>query len=165
MSEISRDGAADQAPNSSGKTDQPMTDERTGLSIDPTRIGHVGAGKPEPSILATSAWLGLVIGMIEVSILLIEKYQNHVATIGALRLNRHYPWMIPLAHMALFLAFGLALHLFEKTKPDVARRATSLVLGSLAILELLLTIRVLSTIACVLLGCGLASRLIPKLRP
>jgi arylsulfatase A-like enzyme len=163
MTEISRDGAADLAPNTSGKTDRPMTDGRNGSSIDPTRIGHDGVRKPDPSILATSAWLGLVIGMIEVSILLIEKYQNHVATIGALRLNRHYPWMIPLAHMALFLAFGLALELFEKTKPTIARQATSLVLGSLAILELLLTIRVLSTIACVLLGCGIASRLIPRL--
>ena len=125
---------------------------------------RTSSGKPEPSLVATAAWLGLVIGLIEVGVLLLEKYQNRVATIGALRLNRHYPWMIPVAHVALFVAFGLALELFAKTRPD-ARPASvsSLVLGSLAILELLLTIRVLSTIACVLLGCGMASRLIPML--
>ena len=56
-----------------------------------------------------------------------------MATIGALRLNQHYPWMIPVAHLAIFVAFGLALELFERTKPDAARRVSSLVLGSLVI--------------------------------
>ncbi len=139
-----------------------MTDRRTGAPIDPHCNREDGDRKPD-SLLATSAWLGLIIGLIEVSILLVEKYQNRVATIGALRLNRHYPWMIPVAHVVLFLAFGLALELFAKTKPSLARQVSSLVLGSLAILELLLTIRVLSTIACVLLGCGIASRLMPRL--
>jgi arylsulfatase A-like enzyme len=144
MSEISRGEPADPAPDSG-------------------RDRREGARKPEPSLVATAAWLGLMIGAIEVSILLVEMYQNRVATIGALRLNRHYPWMIPVAHLALFVAFGLALELFAKTKRDAAHRVSSLVLGSLAILELLLTIRVLSTIACLLLACGIASNLIPRL--
>ena len=126
-------------------------------------VGEPGDRTPEPRLVATAAWLGLMVGMIEVGVLLFQAYQNRVATIGALRLNQHYPWMIPVAHLAIFVAFGLALELFEKTRPEAARRVASLVLGSLVILELLLTIRVLSTIACVSLGCGIASNLVPRL--
>ena len=163
MSEISRGGAADHAPDAPGGDDGPMTEGRAGSSIHRAREGDDGVEKPEPRLVAEAAWLGLMVGLIEVGVLLVEKYQNRVATIGALRLNRHYPWMIPVAHVALFVAFGLALELFAKARPSLARRASSLVLGSLVILELLLTIRVLSTIACLLLGCGLASRLVPML--
>jgi arylsulfatase A-like enzyme len=165
MPENSKVGAAEPLPEKSGIPDRSRPDETTGSSMHPSRAGDDVVDRPEPSILATSAWLGLMIGVIEVSILLVEKYQNHVATIGALLLNRHYPWMIPVAHVALFVAFGLALELFGRSRPALAQSISSLVLGSLAILELLLTIRVLSTIACVLLGCGIASRLIPKMEP
>jgi arylsulfatase A-like enzyme len=117
----------------------------------------------EPRLIATAAWLGLMIGLIELSALLIQALQNRASAVGTLRLNRHYPWMIPVAHLGLFLAFGLVLELLAKTKPELARRVSALVLGSLVILELLLTIRFLSTIACVLLGAGIASRLLPRL--
>ena len=66
---------------------------------------------PVPGPWPTSAWLGLVVGLIEVGVLLVEQLnRTDVATIGALRLNRHYPWMIPAhASLAIFVGFGLAL--------------------------------------------------------
>ena len=30
-------------------------------------------------------------------------------SLGAVQMNRHYPWMIPASHLALFLALGLPL--------------------------------------------------------
>lgn len=110
MSEISRGGA-------SGEVDR--STERVG----PRSNGQARVRKPEPSLVATAAWLGLVIGMIEVGVLLVEMYQNRVATIGALRLNRHYPWMIPLAHMALFVAFGLASNYSPRPSPPRPARS------------------------------------------
>ena len=126
-------------------------------------IGPPCAERSAPGFLATAAWLGLVIGLLEVGILLVEKYQNRVATIGALRLNRHYPWMIPLAHLAVFGAVGLGLELIRRARPSLANRLAPLALGTLSVLALLLSIRVLNTIACVLLACGVAWRLVPRL--
>src|SRR4051794_1928413 len=54
--------------------------------------------------LASACWLGLVMGLVELGLLLIDRARNHVSMIGALQLNRHYPWMIPASHLAVFAA-------------------------------------------------------------
>ena len=123
-----------------------------------------GRARVAPGWLATAAWLGMVVGLVEVGLLLVEKQQNHVATIGSLRLNRHYPWMIPLAHLAVFGGIGLALELIRRAWPTLAHRLAPRVLGGLAILALLATVRVLNTTACVLLACGIAAQLVPRVR-
>ena len=123
-----------------------------------------GRTRPVPGWISTASWLGLMIGLAEVLMLVIEKQLNHVALIGALRLNRHYPWMIPASHLAIFAACGLGLEVFRRAAPDLARRIAPRVLASLALLSILLATRTLDTIACVLLACGLATQLIPRLR-
>ncbi len=119
--------------------------------------------KPSPGYLASAAWLGLVVGLVEVGFLLIQKYQNQVSMIGALRLNRHYPWMIPLSYLAVFGAFGLMLELLRRVWPRFSRRVAPAALGTLALVSLLLRIHGLDSIACVLLGCGVASQTVPRL--
>ncbi|WP_435006107.1 sulfatase [Tundrisphaera lichenicola] len=129
--------------------------------------GHITdrKGKPtSPNYLLVACWLGLVLGLIEVGLLLYYKYQNHVSLIGTLRLNRHYPWMVPASHLAIFAGLGLALELLRRFRPKLGSRVAPLTLATLALFSLLLTIRVLDTIACVLLAGGLASQLIPRLR-
>jgi arylsulfatase A-like enzyme len=147
----------------SGRTDARPGGRSESSQGHPTVVPPAPSARPSPGPLATAAWLGLVVGLVEVGILLVEMYRNRIATIGALRLNRHYPWMIPLAYLALFAAFGLALEAYRRIRPASARRLAPIVLGSVAVLGLLLAFRVLSTIACVLLACGIASRLIPRL--
>ena len=117
-----------------------------------------------PCLLATAAWLGIVIGLLEVGVLLIEKQRNQVSTIGALRLNRHYPWMIPTAHLAFFGACGLALELIRRAHPAAARRIAPFALGSLALLAILITIRSLHPLASVLLACGIATQVVTRLK-
>ena len=132
-----------------------------------SEVGRVAAEtdgtRSEPGYLASSAWLGLVVGLFEVGFLLYQKSQNQVSLIGSLRLNRHYPWMIPLSYLAVFGAFGLSLKLLRKVWPNLTRRVAPTALGALALMSLLLLIHGLDTIACVLLACGIASQLVPRI--
>ncbi len=115
-----------------------------------------------PRYLAVAMWWGVVIGLVELLMLVVEKQNNHIATLGSLRLNRHYTWMVPLAHLAIFAVFGLVLDLFGRVRPAFVRRYAPRAIGALSLLALLLTIRQLDTIACVLLACGLAWQLVPR---
>ncbi len=132
-----------------------------------SEVGRVVADaeetRPLPGYLAPAAWLGLVVGLVEVGILLYQKYRNQVSMIGSLRLNRHYPWMIPLSYLAVFVAVGLALELLRRARPGLARRVAPAALGALALTFLLQQVQGLATVACVLLGCGVASQAVPRL--
>ena len=120
--------------------------------------------KALPGFVAMAIWLGMVIGLFEVGLLLVEKQRNQVSSIGALRLNRHYPWMIPTANLAVFGAVGLGLELLRRAKPGLAIRLAPTVLGALTSLAILLTFRSLHTLACVPLACGIATQVVPRLR-
>jgi arylsulfatase A-like enzyme len=122
------------------------------------------SNKVAPCLLATAVWLGIVVGLLEVAVLLVEKQQNQVSMIGALRLNRHYPWMIPTAHLVLFGTCGLALEVIRRAHPGAARRIAPLVLGALFLLAILITIRTLHPLACLLLACGIASQLVTRFK-
>ena len=123
-----------------------------------------GRAEVAPCLLATAAWLGIVVGLLEVGVLLIEKQQNQVSMIGALRLNRHYPWMIPTAHLAFFGTCGLALELVRRARPTLARRLAPMALGALALLAILITIRSLHPMASVFLALGIATQVVTRLR-
>jgi arylsulfatase A-like enzyme len=119
---------------------------------------------PSPGYLAMAMWLGVVIGLVELGMLVIEKQNNHVASLGALRLNRHYTWMVPASHLILFTVVGLGWVLVGRLRPELARRFAPRTLGAMTLLAVLLTIRQLDTIACVLLAGGLAWQLVPRAR-
>ena len=116
-----------------------------------------------PCLVTTAIWLGIVVGLLEVGVLLIEKQRNQVSTIGALRLNRHYPWMIPVANLAFFAASGLALEMVRRARPGLAGRLAPWALGALSLLAVLITIRSLHPLASVLLACGLATQIVTRL--
>jgi arylsulfatase A-like enzyme len=126
---------------------------------------EVQANVYPPRFLGVAMWLGVTIGLIELGMLVVEKQHNHVASLGALRLNQHYPWMVPVSHLAIFTAVGIACELVRRFKPTLASRFAPRALGMLTLLVLLLTIRQLDTIACILLAGGLAWQLVPRARP
>jgi hypothetical protein len=65
---------------------------------------------PTPlAIVLMAQWLGLVTGLLELGLLLVRNYLYGTATLGALQLNRHFPWMIPVTHLMIFSIAGLAL--------------------------------------------------------
>lgn len=114
-----------------------------------------------PSAFATAIWLGLVVGMLEVTLLVTQKSLNHVALIGSLRLNQHYLWMIPLSHLVVFATVGMALELLARTRTKVALMLVPRALACLGALALLLAFRELNPIASILLALGIAARVVP----
>ena len=125
--------------------------------------------KPDPqparpmtlAVFSTAVWLGLVVGILELGLLIYQKWLNHVAMIGSLRLNQHYLWMIPLSHLIVFATFGIALELFARTRTKAARLIVPRALACLAALAFLLAFRELNPIASVLLALGVAARVVP----
>ena len=113
--------------------------------------------------VATSCWLGIAVGLIQLGLLLLEKKNNHVASLGALRLNRHFLWMVPVAHLMIFASWGFLWVLIRRYQPAVAQRFAPRAIAALAILSFLLTIQQIETIASILLACGLAWQLVPRL--
>src|SRR4051812_37817771 len=103
-----------------GKRDRPMTDpatSETGRAIRPRRlvtslIADPSAPETRPTPLAVvlmAVWIGLVTGLLELVLLLVRNYFYGTATLGALQLNLHFPWMIPVTHLIIFGIAGLAL--------------------------------------------------------
>ena len=70
--------------------------------LEESRRTPVRPPGPRRADLASAAWLGLAVGLLRSAAWLYQKYQNQVSTIGSMRLNRHYPWMIPLSDLAVF---------------------------------------------------------------
>ena len=123
-----------------------------------------GPAEDAPCLLSVAAWLGIVVGLLEVGVLLIEKQQNQISMIGALRLNRHYPWMIPTAHLVFFGACGLVLELVRRARPGLARRLAPMALGALSLMAVLITVRSLHPLASLLLSMGIATQVVTRLR-
>ena len=121
---------------------------------EPSRLRGVG-------VFTMAVWLGLVVGLLEVGLLVAQKWLNHVSLIGSLRLNQHYVWMIPLSHLIVFATFGIALELFARTRTRAARLFVPRALACLAALAILLAFRELNPIAAVILALGVAMRVVP----
>ena len=124
--------------------------------INPETPRPVAAG-----VFTTAVWLGLVVGLLEVTLLVTQKWLNHVSLIGSLRLNQHYLWMIPLSHLIVFAIFGVALELFARTRTKAARLIVPRALACLAALAFLLAFRELNPIAAIILALGVATRVVP----
>ena len=112
-------------------------------------------------IFTTAIWLGLVVGMLEVTLLVAQKSLNHVALIGSLRLNQHYLWMIPLSHLVVFGVVGACLELLARTRLSMARVVVPRALAWLAAVAFLLAFRELNPIASIILALGIAARVVP----
>ncbi|MEJ7637412.1 MAG: hypothetical protein WKF75_05310 [Singulisphaera sp.] len=106
-------------------------------------------------------WFGLVTGLLELGLLLVRNYLYGTATLGALQLNRHFPWMIPITHLMIFSIAGLALAPLALLRARCVLRLAAFLLCTLSFFGLLATIPGLYAAACVILACGLASRLAP----
>lgn len=64
-------------------------------------------GSPElPSLLLLSVWFGVITGLLELCLVYTRNYISGWSSLGALQISRHFPWMIPLANLVLFLGWG-----------------------------------------------------------
>src|SRR4051812_48442782 len=73
---------------------------------------------PHPFVL--SIWLGLVTGLLELGLVHARNHLMGWSTLSALQVSRHFPWMIPVANLALFLGWGLVVMLLGRAWSRVA---------------------------------------------
>ena len=103
-----------------------------------------------------AVWFGLVTGLLELASI---HARNHLAgwsSLSALQISRHFPWMIPIANLTIFLTCGVVFGLLGRVWPRLACRSSLLFLCFLASLALFLTIPGLYTTACLALAAGLS---------
>jgi arylsulfatase A-like enzyme len=101
-----------------------------------------------------------VAGLIEVVLLVVRV---KLFEKGVFLKSSHFPWMVPVADLGLFLVLGLVVALVAKVWPS---RGPSLAIGGfvfLATLGPLLLVRGLMALACVILAAGLARLATPFL--
>jgi arylsulfatase A-like enzyme len=106
-------------------------------------------------VLASAAWFGLATGLIEVGILGVWHHLVIATVLGSLQMNRHFPWMIPLAHFGVFLICGLPVAVLAAVRPGQGRRAANFLFGMMASFALLLMIRGIHPAAVGIMSIGL----------
>ncbi len=110
-------------------------------------------------VLVSAFWFGAVTGLAEVGVLFVWHLIRSEAVLGALQLNRHFPWMIPLAHLAIFLTVSIPVAILALVRPRLAGRVASLALVFLSAFALLSISKGLYPSAKVFLSVALAYRL------
>jgi arylsulfatase A-like enzyme len=136
----------------------------------PVRVGREGGreGARPPhaqrvqaglSVVASAAWFGLLTGFLELGILVIWHRLAIATVLGALQMNRHFAWMIPVAHLAVFLTCGLPVAILAAFRPALASRAASLLFWTLGCFALMLIVKGLYPAAAGMLAVGLGYQL------
>ncbi len=107
-------------------------------------------------------WCGLVSGLLEVATIVVRKRTfdpNHLY-----ETSRHFVWLIPLTNLGLFLALGVALKIFARSRPAESAWAAPRLLGALTVLPpLLVGFPRIHGLAWLVVTLGVAMRLIPVL--
>lgn len=101
-------------------------------------------------------WFGLVTGLLELASIHAKNHFSGWSSLSALQISRHFPWMIPVANLIIFLTCGLLFGVLAKVCPRLTARPSILLLCFLASLALFMTIPGLYTTACLALAAGLS---------
>ena len=111
-------------------------------------------------VMLLALWFGLAAGLLEMILLMVRVlgFEN-----GVFLRSPHFPWMIPVADLGLFLAFGVAMTPPARVWPTIGGGLAVAGFVFLACLSQLLLIRGLMLVACVVLAAGIARVLTPRL--
>jgi arylsulfatase A-like enzyme len=104
-------------------------------------------------VLLLASWFGLAAGLLELVLLV---FRVKVFEKGVFLKSSHFLWMIPVADLGLFLAFGLVLGLLARAWPN---KGPALMIGGfvfLTVLSQLLLIPGLMMVACLMMAGGCA---------
>lgn len=121
-------------------------------------------GHEARELFLTTLAFGLVAGWLELGFVLTQRIVNPHVSLDALRTNRHFAWMIPVGDVLIFSVVGLAIVVFARFRPGLARWVVWRLVVGLSFLTLLLTVEGLHALAALSLSCGLASLIAPWLQ-
>jgi arylsulfatase A-like enzyme len=112
------------------------------------------------SLVAFSAWCGLVAGLLEVAAIVIRK--EVLGPDHLYRISRHFIWLIPLSNVCIFLVVGLLVQISAWFRPRLGRWIGVRLLCALSLSPMLLiALPRIYSFACLLLALGVAARLVP----
>ena len=120
-----------------------------------TRQSQQSATLPHPMVVAI--WYGLVTGLLELGLVYARNHIVGFSTLSALQISRHFPWMIPLANLVLFLAWGLVVVLLGRVWKRIGGQPTVALLSFPACLAPLLLLPGLYWTAYLALAGGFAT--------
>ena len=120
-----------------------------------TRQSQQSATLPHPMVVAI--WYGLVTGLLELGLVYVRNHIVGFSTLSALQVSRHFPWMIPLANLVLFLAWGLVVVLLGRVWKRIGGQPTVALLSFPACLAPLLLLPGLYWTAYLALAGALAT--------
>jgi arylsulfatase A-like enzyme len=143
--------------------DRAMKVTELGHHIGLARGGLLTASAPRESritptpispydLLSTASWFGLLTGLLEISQLWIRSWFQGAKLLGGLQINGNFTWMIPVANLTIFAAFGLVLAVLGKLSPRWGTRIAFYFLSFLSAVALLLAISGLPLLVYVVLG-------------
>ena len=121
------------------------------------RTGQSRSPQTFPPLMLLSIWLGLVTGLLELGLVYARSHVVGWSTLSALQISRHFPWMIPLANLVLFLGWGLVIVLIGRLWRRIGGQPSILLLSFPACLAPLLVFPGLYRIAYVALAAGFAT--------
>ena len=110
-----------------------------------------------PSLMLLSIWFGLVTGLLELGLVYARNHVVGWSTLSALQISRHFPWMIPLANLVLFLGWGLVVVLLGRVWRRIGGQPSVFLLSFPACLAPLLVFPGLYRIAYIALAAGFAA--------
>ncbi len=123
----------------------------------------LGSRRGGRALFLTTLWFGLLAGWLELGLVLAWRAINPHVSIDALRKNRHLVWMVPVSDVLIFSVVGLSIALLARFRRGLARWIGSRLPVGMAFLALLLEIEGLYAISGMILACGLASVIGPRL--
>jgi arylsulfatase A-like enzyme len=113
--------------------------------------------------LTTAATFGLTTGLVELVILLIRHRVEASSALGALQMNRHFAWMVPLSHLVVFLLAAIPGGLCSLVSARLSRRLIFLAPLALSSFALLSLVPGLYAWAIAILAAGIAFKVAPIL--
>ena len=90
------------------------------LHSPPSERPATEAGREYVRVFFTFLLLGLFAGWLELGLVLVSRTVNPHISIDALRTNRHFLWMVPVADVLIFGVIGVAIALLSRFRPGLA---------------------------------------------
>ena len=122
-----------------------------------THPDRTSSSWPLPPVLVLSLWFGVVTGLLELVLVYARNHYSGWASLGALQISRHFPWMIPLANLVLFLIWGSVVILLGLVFKAIRGRPAAFLLSFPACLAPLWIFPGLYKIAYLTLAAALAT--------
>ena len=142
---------------------------RTTNPAGPAGIALDSGGRPTPAgrlrpldVLLLSAWCGLAAGWLEVGTRVLLK--RVIVADRMYQMSRQFVWAVPLSNLLLFSVTGLFLAVATKLWPRRAGWLSPRVICTAAITPMLMVaVPQVFTLAWLVLACGIAIRVVPRL--